>query len=87
MEKRYWPEFLGIGLTVAVMGITATGYRRLHFGLPYQMWRRFHRLLTAGVIAGATIHILFVSDGKSWNTKGWRSSVSSGMVFDVVTQF
>jgi predicted ferric reductase len=61
-EKRYWPEFLGIGLFVVILGIIATSNWRMVFGLAYNVWLRLHRPITMVAIASVSIHILFVSE-------------------------
>ena len=60
--KRYWPEFMGVGLLVVIVGIVVTAYWRLPLGLAYEVWLRFHRLLTLLAITAALIHIRFVSE-------------------------
>ncbi len=62
LEKRYWPEFLGIGLFIFILGLVITSNWRSVFGLSYKMWLRIHRLAVLGVIIAAGIHILFVSE-------------------------
>jgi len=61
-EKRYWPEFLGVGILIFILVIVTTANWRLMFNIAYDKWLRFHRLVTLAAIALMTTHILFVSE-------------------------
>ena len=61
-EKRYWPEFLGVGVLIFILVLTTTANWRLMFNIAYDKWLRFHRLGTLVAIALMIIHILFVSE-------------------------
>jgi predicted ferric reductase len=61
-EKRYWPEFLGVGVFIFILVLMTTANWRLMFNFAYDKWLRFHRLGTLVAIALMTIHILFVSE-------------------------
>ena len=61
-EKRYWPEFLGIGVLVVILVIVSTATLRVMFHLTYDKWRRFHRFGTPVTITLMVVHILFVSE-------------------------
>jgi predicted ferric reductase len=61
-EKRYWPQFLGVGVLAFFLVIVTTANWRLFFGFAYHNWRRFHRLGTVAVILLMFVHILFVSE-------------------------
>lgn len=61
-EKRYWPEFLGVGVLIFILVLMATANWRLMFNFAYDNWLRFHRLGTLVAIALMVIHILFVSE-------------------------
>lgn len=61
-EKRYWPEFLGVGVLIFILVIVTTANWRLMFNIAYDKWLRFHRLVTLAAIALMTTHILFVSE-------------------------
>ncbi|MFC1886182.1 ferric reductase-like transmembrane domain-containing protein [Thermodesulfobacteriota bacterium] len=62
LEMRYWPEFLGIGLSVLILGIVIMSNWRLVCGVSYDIWLHFHRQMVLGVIAIEGFHIIFVSD-------------------------
>lgn len=62
LEKRYWPEFLGIGVFILMLILMTTAIWRLSFGIAYDKWLSFHRLGTGIVIILMLIHILFVSE-------------------------
>jgi predicted ferric reductase len=61
-EKRYWPEFLGVGVLIFILVVVTTANWRLMFNIAYDKWLRFHRLVTLAAIALMTTHILFVSE-------------------------
>ncbi len=61
MEKRYWPEFTGIGLLILLAGVTLTALYRKRFCLGWQTWFMGHRITTILVIGITFIHVRFVS--------------------------
>jgi predicted ferric reductase len=61
-EKRYWPEFLGVGVLFYILVIVTTANWRLMFNMAYDKWLRFHRLGTPVAIMLMVIHVLFVSE-------------------------
>jgi predicted ferric reductase len=61
-EKRYWPEFLGVGVLSFILVLVTTANWRLMFNFAYNKWLRFHRFGTITAIMLMTIHILFVSE-------------------------
>ncbi|MGD8980666.1 MAG: ferric reductase-like transmembrane domain-containing protein [Desulfobacterales bacterium] len=61
-EKRYWPEFLGVGVLIFILVVVTTANWRLLFHFAYDQWLHFHRLMTVAAIALMTLHILFVSE-------------------------
>lgn len=61
-EKRYWPEFLGVGLSLAVVATVTVSRLRAKLAVPYHVWLRLHRIATPAVIAAAGVHILYVSE-------------------------
>lgn len=61
-EKRYWPEFSGVGVFIFILVIVITARWRLVFNIAYDKWLRFHRLGTLAAAALMIIHILFVSE-------------------------
>ena len=60
-EKRYWPQFLGIGVLTLFLIIVTTANWRLFFGFAFHNWLRFHRFGAVTIIPLMFIHILFVS--------------------------
>lgn len=60
-EKRYWPQFLGVGVLTFFLVIVTTANWRLLFGFAFHIWMRFHRLATISIIPLMFIHILYVS--------------------------
>jgi predicted ferric reductase len=61
-EKRYWPQFLGVGVLTCFLVIVTTANWRLFFGFAFHSWLRFHRLATVSIIPLMFIHILYVSE-------------------------
>lgn len=61
-EKRYWPEFLGVGVLIFILVLVTTANWRLVFNIDYDKWLRFHRLGTVAAITLMTTHIIFVSE-------------------------
>jgi predicted ferric reductase len=61
-EKRYWPEFLGVGLLIFILVLVITANWRPFFGFAYNKWLRLHRPGALVTLAFMTIHILFVSE-------------------------
>jgi predicted ferric reductase len=61
-EKRYWPEFLGVGVLIFILVLVTTANWRSMFNFAYDQWLRFHRLATVSAIVLMIIHILFVSE-------------------------
>ncbi|HEV7750876.1 MAG TPA: ferric reductase-like transmembrane domain-containing protein [Baekduia sp.] len=50
----------GVIALVGLLGLAYTSIRRARLGLSYQRWRALHLALTAAVIAGAFIHVMWV---------------------------
>ena len=61
-EKRYWPEWLGVGLSVVIAGIVLTANWRTALHWAYEAWLRLHRTVTLLAITAVAIHVLFVSE-------------------------
>ena len=62
LERRYWPEFLGMALAVSIIIMAATARFRRTIKLPYHIWKPVHGSAAALVTAAALVHVLFVSD-------------------------
>lgn len=61
-EKRYWPEFFGIGLWIITVMTAGTSWRRNKLSVSREWWLWIHRVGTFFILFGLSIHILFVSD-------------------------
>ncbi|MFO7556204.1 MAG: ferredoxin reductase family protein [Desulfobacterales bacterium] len=61
-EKRYWPEFLGVGVLTLIVFLVINANWRAFFGMAYHKWLRFHRIGALLAISLMPIHILFVSE-------------------------
>lgn len=61
-EPRYWPEFLGIGLAVLILGIVLTSVGQKRLRLPVKTWQTIHRIGTLAIVILAFIHVFFVSE-------------------------
>ena len=60
--KKYYPEFVGIGLLFVLLSLSSTAVFRNFIQIPYQRWRLLHRLNAAFLLLLLPAHILFVSD-------------------------
>ncbi len=85
-EKRYWPEFLGLGVLIFSLVITATANWRLMFNFAYDKWLRFHRLGTLVAIALMIIHILFVSETFKSDHPRTLVFVSAGIILMLISR-
>lgn len=61
-EKRYWAEFVGVGLVILIAGIILLAPGRKIFNLRHQTRRRIHQLITPLVVIPVWLHIGFVSE-------------------------
>lgn len=61
-ERRYWPEFLGIGLAVLILCTVLISIGQKWLNLPLKIWRSLHRIGTFGIVILAFIHVFFVSE-------------------------
>ena len=60
--KKYYPEFVGIGLLFVVLSVSVTAIFRNFFKMPYPRWRLLHRLGATMALLILPVHVLFVSD-------------------------
>ncbi|MFK5952454.1 MAG: hypothetical protein QM498_05290, partial [Desulfobacterium sp.] len=67
-EKRYWPEFVGAGLLLLILGVVIISVWQSGLGLSRNTWQGLHRWLTPVIVFFLFVHILFVSE--SFNA-GW----------------
>jgi predicted ferric reductase len=61
-EKKYYPEFLGIGLFVIIVSFSATAVFRRLLKMPYPAWLLLHRLGATLTIVILPAHVLWVSE-------------------------
>jgi len=66
--KKYYPEFVGIGLLFVVLTVSLTAIFRNLLKMDYSRWRLLHRLGATMVFLIVPLHVLFVSD--SFNSSG-----------------
>ena len=60
--KKYYPEFVGIGLIFVLLTVSAAAIFRNFFKMPYVRWRFLHRLGATLILLILPVHVLFVSD-------------------------
>jgi len=60
--KKYYPEFVGIGLLFVVLTVSLTAIFRNLLKMEYSRWRLLHRLGATAVLLILPAHVLFVSD-------------------------
>jgi predicted ferric reductase len=62
LEARYWPEWIGVGLLLAVLGQITMGRWRTVLIKHYPRWLLMHRLMGSAIPALLIIHLLYVSE-------------------------
>jgi predicted ferric reductase len=60
--KKYYPEFVGIGLLFVLLTVSVTAIFRNFLKMPYARWRFLHRLGATAALLILPGHVLFVSD-------------------------
>lgn len=60
--KKYYPEFVGIGLLFVALTVSMTAIFRNLLKMEYKRWRLLHRLGASAVFLILPFHVLFVSD-------------------------
>lgn len=60
--KKYYPEFVGIGLLFVVLTVSGGAIFRNFFKMPYNRWRLLHRLGVTAALLVLPFHVLYVSD-------------------------
>ena len=60
--KKYYPEFVGMGLFFVLLTLSGTAIFRNFLKMPYSRWRLLHRLEATTVLLILPAHVLFVSD-------------------------
>ena len=61
-DKKYVPEFIGIGLLLVILSVSVTAIFRNFFKIAYDKWLFLHRLGVTLAITILPFHILLVSD-------------------------
>ena len=61
-EARYWPEWVGVGLLLAVLAQITMGRWRTVLIKRYPRWLLIHRLIGLAIPALLVIHLLYVSE-------------------------
>jgi predicted ferric reductase len=61
-DKKYFPEFLGLGVLLLILTLALTSIFRKFFRMPYNRWRLLHGLGATLVLLLMPSHILFVSE-------------------------
>jgi predicted ferric reductase len=60
--KKYYPEFVGIGLLFVVLTVSLSALFRNLLKMDYSRWRLLHRMGATMVLLILPFHVLFVSD-------------------------
>ena len=60
--KKYYPEFVGMGLLFVLLCLFVTAIFRNFFKIPYKRWRLLHRLGATTALLIIPGHVLLVSD-------------------------
>lgn len=80
LEKRYWPEFLGMGLLGLVAGIVLGSVRPSLLGVSQKSWSRIHRWTTPLALALVFVHVLFVSESFEFTIPRTGLGIAGGSV-------
>lgn len=62
LEKRYWPELVGVVVLLLVVGVGGMSVWQSRLGLSWNSWQRLHRWMTPLIETLLLVHILFVSE-------------------------
>lgn len=61
-EKRYWPQFLGVGISCWIICLVGASLFRRRMGLGFQTWQGLHRIFAPLTVFAAAVHVIYVSD-------------------------
>ena len=83
-QMRYWPEFVGLFLSILIVIMVISANWRTRLNLPFHYWWPMHR--AAGVFAATCflLHLLYASETFSQKIPsfiGWSAVVFCGLVF------
>jgi predicted ferric reductase len=62
LQRRYWPEFVGLFLTLLIVFMVVTGHWRAGLRLVFQRWWPIHRIAGMLAVTAFGIHLLSVND-------------------------
>jgi predicted ferric reductase len=62
LEMRYWPEWIGVGLLVAVLAQFASSWWRKRSLLAFHIWLPVHRTVSFLIAVLLIIHVRYVSE-------------------------
>ena len=62
LALRYWPEFVGLGLLLTILGMAVSGNLRALLRIPFNYWWIMHRMAAVATAAALFVHVLYVSD-------------------------
>lgn len=65
LESRYWPEWVGVGLLVAILVQFVFGNWRWKLGIPFHLWLPMHRCVAVMLAGLLIVHVLYVSESFS----------------------
>lgn len=81
LEKRYWPEFVGVGLLTASLILIVTAQWRSFFKLGYQQWRIMHGIGGFLLLILLAVHVLFVSESFAGGPPRFFVFLAAGLNF------
>lgn len=81
LEKRYWPQFLGIGVLGYLLAIVVFAYWRKKLALAYANWLFIHRLTVLLLMPVLLTHIIFVSETFSRGLPRYLAMTAAGLSF------
>ncbi|MCG8565842.1 MAG: ferric reductase-like transmembrane domain-containing protein [Desulfobacterales bacterium] len=61
LEKRYWPEYLGLAIAILLLGLVGAARFRNALPLTYSQWKKGHSILAPLIPPAGLVHLLMVS--------------------------
>ncbi len=80
LEMRYWPEWVGVGLLVAILTQFILSTWRQKLGVAFFRWMAIHRIIGLLLAILLVVHVLYVSE--SFSDEGpprWAVWIAAGL--------
>ncbi|MEH0020462.1 MAG: ferric reductase-like transmembrane domain-containing protein [Desulfobacter sp.] len=86
LERRYWPEFLGVFLVFAIPGIAAVSVWRAKLKIAFKPWQALHRIGTPLVTGLAFVHAFYVSETFGFRIPGTGLFLAAAVVLALLAR-